>query len=163
MWGEYLLKLLTNKNYWYASCIAKRSQIFKGFSQLLTIRKCCTKKTNFFYCGRNYDILSLKYPSFQNPKYKILSISNLVHTFGNPSNFIYFFPLKYTLDLFAAALHVQKCIKAKLDFDPQLLSVIVYVSIKSLFTIETRPAWAGFKTAEEGRANTPFGVGGPRD
>ncbi len=26
----------------------------------------------------------------------------------------------------------------------------------------TRPAWAGFKTAEEGRANTPFGVGGPR-
>jgi hypothetical protein len=27
---------------------------------------------------------------------------------------------------------------------------------------ETRPAWAGFKTAEEGRANTPFGVGGPR-
>ncbi len=29
-------------------------------------------------------------------------------------------------------------------------------------TKETRPAWAGFKTAEEGRANTPFGVGGPR-
>ena len=27
---------------------------------------------------------------------------------------------------------------------------------------KTRPAWAGFKTAEEGRANTPFGVGGPR-
>jgi hypothetical protein len=26
----------------------------------------------------------------------------------------------------------------------------------------TRPAWAGFKTAEEGRANTPFGVGGTR-
>ncbi len=26
----------------------------------------------------------------------------------------------------------------------------------------TRPAWAGFKTAEEGRANTPFGVGGRR-
>ncbi len=25
----------------------------------------------------------------------------------------------------------------------------------------TRPAWAGFKTAEEGRANTPFGVGEP--
>jgi hypothetical protein len=28
--------------------------------------------------------------------------------------------------------------------------------------VQTRPAWAGFKTAEEGRANTPFGVGGPR-
>jgi len=28
--------------------------------------------------------------------------------------------------------------------------------------LQTRPAWAGFKTAEEGRANTPFGVGGPR-
>jgi hypothetical protein len=27
---------------------------------------------------------------------------------------------------------------------------------------KTRPAWAGFKTAEEGRANTPFGVGGRR-
>ncbi len=26
----------------------------------------------------------------------------------------------------------------------------------------TRPVWAGFKTAEEGRANTPFGVGEPR-
>jgi hypothetical protein len=26
---------------------------------------------------------------------------------------------------------------------------------------KTRPAWAGFKTAEEGRANTPFGVGEP--
>ncbi len=25
----------------------------------------------------------------------------------------------------------------------------------------TRPAWAGFKTAEEGRAYTPFGVGEP--
>jgi hypothetical protein len=24
-----------------------------------------------------------------------------------------------------------------------------------------RPAWAGFKTAEEGRANTLFGVGEP--
>ena len=49
----------------------------------------------------------------------------------------YFFPLTYTLDLFAAALHVHKCTKVHLDFDPQLLSVIVYVSIKSLFTIET--------------------------
>jgi hypothetical protein len=48
-----------------------------------------------------------------------------------------FFPLTYTLDLLAAALHVHKCTKAHLDFDPQLLSVIVYVSIKSLFTIET--------------------------
>ncbi len=28
--------------------------------------------------------------------------------------------------------------------------------------MKTRPAWAGFKTAEEGRANTPFGVGGFR-
>jgi hypothetical protein len=27
--------------------------------------------------------------------------------------------------------------------------------------VKTRPAWAGFKTAEEGRANTPFGVGEP--
>jgi hypothetical protein len=27
--------------------------------------------------------------------------------------------------------------------------------------ILTRPAWAGFKTAEEGRANTPFGVSEP--
>jgi hypothetical protein len=26
---------------------------------------------------------------------------------------------------------------------------------------KTRPAWAGFKTAEEGRANTPFGVSEP--
>ena len=26
---------------------------------------------------------------------------------------------------------------------------------------KTRPAWAGFKTEEEGRANTPFGVGEP--
>ena len=48
-----------------------------------------------------------------------------------------FFPLTYTLDLFAAALHVHKCTKAHLDFDPQLLSIIVYVSFKSLFTIET--------------------------
>jgi hypothetical protein len=29
------------------------------------------------------------------------------------------------------------------------------------FKLVTRPAWAGFKTAEEGRANTPFGVGEP--
>ena len=50
---------------------------------------------------------------------------------------LFFFPLTYTLDLLAAALHVHKCTKAHLDFDPQLLSVIVYVSIKSLFTIET--------------------------
>jgi len=35
------------------------------------------------------------------------------------------------------ALHVQKCNKAHLDFGPQLLSVNVYVSIKSVFTIET--------------------------
>jgi hypothetical protein len=48
-----------------------------------------------------------------------------------------FFPLTYTLDLFAAALHVHKCTKAHLDFDPQLLSVIIYVSFNSLFTIET--------------------------
>jgi hypothetical protein len=26
-----------------------------------------------------------------------------------------------------------------------------------LIRMGTRPAWAGFKTAEEGRANTPFG------
>jgi hypothetical protein len=39
-----------------------------------------------------------------------------------------FFPLTYTLDLFAAALHVHKCTKAHLDFDPQLLSVIVNVA-----------------------------------
>ena len=47
------------------------------------------------------------------------------------------FPLTYTMDLFAAALHVHNCTKAHLDFDPQLLSIIVYVCIKSLFTIET--------------------------
>jgi hypothetical protein len=29
------------------------------------------------------------------------------------------------------------------------------------YTKWTRPAWAGFKTVEEGRANTPFGVGEP--
>jgi hypothetical protein len=33
-------------------------------------------------------------------------------------------------------LHVHKYTKAHLDLDPQLLSVIVYVSIKLLFTIE---------------------------
>ncbi len=38
-----------------------------------------------------------------------------------------FFPLTCTLDLLAAALHVHKCTKAHLDFDPQLLSVNVYV------------------------------------
>jgi hypothetical protein len=32
---------------------------------------------------------------------------------------------------------------------------------KKICLIKTRPAWAGFKTAEEGRANTPFGVGEP--
>jgi hypothetical protein len=41
------------------------------------------------------------------------------------------------LELLAATLHVHKFTKAHLDFDPQLLSIIVYVSIKSLFTIET--------------------------
>ncbi len=51
--------------------------------------------------------------------------------------FFYFFPLTYTLDLLAATLHIHKCTKAHLDFDPQQLSVIVYVSIKSLFSIET--------------------------
>jgi hypothetical protein len=35
-------------------------------------------------------------------------------------------------------------------------------TLKTFSLIITRPAWAGFKTAEEGRANTPFGVGGPR-
>jgi hypothetical protein len=30
-----------------------------------------------------------------------------------------------------------------------------------LMSKKTRPAWAGFKTAEEGRANTPFGLGEP--
>ena len=39
----------------------------------------------------------------------------------------FFFPLTHTLDLLAAALHVHKCTKAHLDFDPQLRSVIVYV------------------------------------
>jgi hypothetical protein len=33
-----------------------------------------------------------------------------------------FYPFTYTLDLFAATLHVHKCTKAQLDFDPQLLS-----------------------------------------
>ncbi len=41
-----------------------------------------------------------------------------------------------------------------------------YARMKDKITTDilskTRPAWAGFKTAEEGRANTPFGVGGPR-
>jgi hypothetical protein len=41
------------------------------------------------------------------------------------------------LNLFTAALHVHKYTKVHLDFDPQLLSVFVYVFIKSLFTIET--------------------------
>jgi hypothetical protein len=50
---------------------------------------------------------------------------------------LFCFPLTYTLDLFPAALHVHNCTKAHLDFDPQLLSIIVYVSIISLFTIET--------------------------
>jgi hypothetical protein len=49
----------------------------------------------------------------------------------------YFFPLTYALDLCAAALHLHKCTKAHLDFEPQLLSVIVHVSIKSHFNIET--------------------------
>ena len=56
---------------------------------------------------------------------------------GIGSILLLFFPLTHTLDLFAAALHVHKCTKVHLDFDPQLLSVIVYVSFKSLFTIET--------------------------
>ena len=47
-----------------------------------------------------------------------------------------FFPLTHTLDLLAAALHVHKCTKFQLGFDPQLLSLIVYVSIKSLFILE---------------------------
>ncbi len=40
--------------------------------------------------------------------------------------------------------------------------VIVIVIASAHIWSRTRPAWAGFKTAEEGRANTPFGVGGPR-
>ena len=52
-------------------------------------------------------------------------------------NILLCFPLTYTMDLFAAALLVHNCTKAHLDFDPQLLSIIVYVCIKSLFTIET--------------------------
>jgi hypothetical protein len=35
------------------------------------------------------------------------------------------------------------------------------VSFDNFVEIKTRPAWAGFKTAEEGRANTPFGVSEP--
>ncbi len=46
---------------------------------------------------------------------------------GIGSILLFFFPLTYTLDLLAPALHVHKCTKAHLDFDPQLLSVIVYV------------------------------------
>jgi hypothetical protein len=49
----------------------------------------------------------------------------------------YFFAHIYVGSIFEAALHVHKCIKAHLDFDSQLLSVIVSVSIKSLFTFET--------------------------
>ncbi len=43
---------------------------------------------------------------------------------------------------------------------PKAGNVVVFTSGKIVLRI-TRPAWAGFKTAEEGRANTPFGVGEP--
>ncbi len=66
-----------------------------------------------------------------------LTLCCLIYLAGKGSIFYSFFPLTYTLDLFAAALHVHNCTKALLNFDPQLLSVIVYVSIKSLFTIQT--------------------------
>ena len=57
------------------------------------------------------------------------------------------------MDLFAAALHVHKCTKAHLDFDPQLLSVIVHVSIKSLFTVETIQL-KSFKVLKSGKIPT---------
>jgi hypothetical protein len=38
---------------------------------------------------------------------------------------------------------------------------IVILELKFALLSATRPAWAGFKTAEEGRANTPFRVGEP--
>ena len=47
----------------------------------------------------------------------------------------YFLPLTYTLDLFAAALHVHMCTKVQLDFDRQLLSFNVYVlRMRDLYT-----------------------------
>ncbi len=42
----------------------------------------------------------------------------------NREYFIYFLPLTYSLDLFAAALHVHMRTKVQLDFDPQLLLYI---------------------------------------
>ena len=56
--------------------------------------------------------------------YALVDIPCIVSGIGS---ILLFFPLTYTLDLLAAALHVHKCTKAHLDFDPQLLSVIVYV------------------------------------
>jgi hypothetical protein len=41
-----------------------------------------------------------------------------------------------------------------------LLNCIIE-KVKFKLQTKTRPAWAGFKTAEEGRANTPFRVGKP--
>ncbi len=46
--------------------------------------------------------------------------------------YIYFFSLTYTLDLFTAALHVHKPTKAQLDFDPHLPFVIVNVCIHQI-------------------------------
>ena len=60
-----------------------------------------------------------------------------LHCLWNREYFIYFLPLTYSLDFFAAALHVHMRTKVQLDFDPQLLSFTLYLSIKSLFTIET--------------------------
>ncbi len=54
-----------------------------------------------------------------------------LHCLWNKEHFIYFLPVTYSLDFFAAALHVQMRTKV------QLLSFTLYLSIKSLFTIET--------------------------
>ncbi len=52
-----------------------------------------------------------------------------------------FFPLTYTLDLLAAALHLHKCTKAHFDFDPQLLSVIVYMYSSNHFLPLKQSSW----------------------
>ncbi len=63
-----------------------------------------------------------------------------------------------------------------MDFDKLILVIPVLPTVGTMFVfvtdlprrmlrrsnpIKTRPAWAGFKTAEEGRANTSFGVSEP--
>jgi len=60
-----------------------------------------------------------------------------LHCLRNRVYFLLFFTshISFTLDFFAATLHLHMCIKAQLDFYPQVVSF--NVSIKSLFSIET--------------------------